>query len=63
VVSQPAGQRNAVVGGIMAMRMARLGARGVLVDGRVRDLSTLAEVGMPVSLLYSHLSNGMWWGW
>ena len=48
VVSQPEGQVCAVVGGIHAVRMKILGARGVLVDGRVRDLSTLVELGIPV---------------
>jgi regulator of RNase E activity RraA len=33
----------------MAARMVRLGAKGVLVDGRVRDLETLGGLGIPVS--------------
>jgi len=49
VLSQPAGQKCAVVGGIMAARMAKLGARGVVVDGRVRDLGTCGGLGIPVS--------------
>ncbi|EON66904.1 hypothetical protein W97_06307 [Coniosporium apollinis CBS 100218] len=52
VISQPAGQKCAVVGGIMATRMAKLGARALVVDGRVRDLSCLRGVaqegGCPV---------------
>jgi regulator of RNase E activity RraA len=32
----------------MAARMAKLGAKGILVNGRVRDLSTLRGVGVPV---------------
>jgi len=32
----------------MAARMARLGAKGIVVDGRVRDLGTLRHVGVPV---------------
>lgn len=45
VLSQPRGQKCAVVGGIMAARMRKLGVKGVVVDGRVRDLGGLAEVG------------------
>lgn len=53
LISQPAGQKCAVVGGIMATRMAKLGARALVVDGRVRDMSCLRGVaqegGCPVS--------------
>jgi len=48
IISQPAHQHCAVVGGIMAARMAKLGAQGVVVDGRVRDLETLRGVGIPI---------------
>ncbi|KAF2493486.1 RraA-like protein [Lophium mytilinum] len=48
VLSQPAGQKCAVMGGIMAVRMKKLGVKGVVVDGRVRDLGTCGEVGIPV---------------
>ena len=48
VVSQPRDQVCAVVGGIMAARMAKLGAAAVLVDGRVRDLAELRALGFPV---------------
>jgi regulator of RNase E activity RraA len=44
VLSQPAGQSCAVMGGIMAVRLAKLGVRAALVDGRVRDLGTIAQV-------------------
>jgi regulator of RNase E activity RraA len=36
------------MGGIMAERMKILGAEGIVVDGRVRDLVALAETGLPV---------------
>ena len=37
----------------MAARMKVLGARGIVADGRVRDLETLGSLGLPVSgLLY-----------
>ncbi|KAF1952490.1 DlpA domain-containing protein [Byssothecium circinans] len=48
MISQPAGQSCAVVGGIMVARMKYLGAQGVVVDGRVRDLVALAETGLPI---------------
>ncbi|KAJ4295206.1 hypothetical protein N0V90_007216 [Kalmusia sp. IMI 367209] len=48
IIGQPPGQSCAVMGGIMAARMKHLGAQGVVVDGRVRDLVTLAETGLPI---------------
>ncbi|KAF1977611.1 DlpA domain-containing protein [Bimuria novae-zelandiae CBS 107.79] len=48
IICQPPGQSCAVMGGIMAARMKRLGVRGVVVDGRVRDLVSLAETGLPI---------------
>jgi regulator of RNase E activity RraA len=48
VISQPAGQSCAVMGGIMAERIKVLGAEGVVVDGRVRDLAALVETGLPI---------------
>lgn len=48
VISQPAGQSCAVVGGIMAARMKYLGAQGVVVDGRVRDLVALKATQLPI---------------
>ncbi|KAI9858160.1 MAG: hypothetical protein M1813_007809 [Trichoglossum hirsutum] len=48
VMSQPAHQTNAVLGGIMAARMEVLGAVAVVVDGRVRDLSELRRGALQV---------------
>ncbi|KAF2258169.1 RraA-like protein [Lojkania enalia] len=48
IVSQPAGQACAVVGGIMATRMKHLGARSIIVNGRVRDLTALSQTGVPI---------------
>ncbi|KAF8430045.1 ribonuclease E inhibitor RraA/Dimethylmenaquinone methyltransferase [Tirmania nivea] len=49
VIRQPPNQPNAVVGGIVAARMAHIGSKGIVVDGRVRDLVQLAELSdMPV---------------
>ena len=41
VISQPRDQVCAVLGGIMAARMAKLGAKGIVVDGRVRDMGEM----------------------
>ncbi|EFQ94626.1 hypothetical protein PTT_07629 [Pyrenophora teres f. teres 0-1] len=48
VISQPAGQSCAVVGGIMAARMQHLGAEGIVVDGRVRDITALNHTKLPI---------------
>lgn len=48
VVSQPPGQACAVVGGIMAARVKHLGAQGLVVDGRVRDIVALNETQLPI---------------
>jgi regulator of RNase E activity RraA len=50
VISQPKGQICAVLGGIMALRMKVLNAKGVVVHGRVRDVEELATTGLPVSI-------------
>lgn len=51
VISQPKGQICAVLGGIMALRMSVLDARGVIAWGRVRDVEELRETGLPVRFL------------
>jgi len=48
VESQPSGQTNAVLGGIMALRMRTLGARAAVVSGRIRDVDELQEIGLPI---------------
>jgi len=55
VLRQPEGQTNAVCGGIMALRMAVLGAKGCAVLGRARDVEELRGSGMPVSYHFSLL--------
>jgi regulator of RNase E activity RraA len=56
VMTQPAGQKCAVLGGIMALRMRVLNAKGIVVSGRVRDIVELGETGLPVSIrLHSSL--------
>jgi regulator of RNase E activity RraA len=49
VMAQPEGQKCAVLGGIMALRMKVLNAKGVVVNGRVRDVVELGETRLPVS--------------
>ncbi|KAF3358639.1 4-hydroxy-4-methyl-2-oxoglutarate aldolase like protein [Verticillium longisporum] len=48
VIRQPDGQRNAVCGGIMAVRMKARQAKAVVVAGRARDLEELRGTGLPV---------------
>ncbi|KAL4908157.1 hypothetical protein BDW74DRAFT_97687 [Aspergillus multicolor] len=48
LISQPPGQHCAVIGGIMAVRMKALGVKGVVVDGRIRDLSEIQGASLPV---------------
>ncbi|KAL1973354.1 hypothetical protein VTN31DRAFT_5989 [Thermomyces dupontii] len=48
VLDQPEGQYCAVLGGIMAARMRYLGVKGVVANGRVRDLAELHASGLPV---------------
>ncbi|KAH4942460.1 hypothetical protein HBI44_031990 [Parastagonospora nodorum] len=48
VISQPVGQSCAVVGGIMAARAKCMGAQGLVVDGRVRDVVALNETQLPI---------------
>ncbi|KAM5445555.1 hypothetical protein MaudCBS49596_007375 [Microsporum audouinii] len=48
LLDQPVGQRCAVVGGILASRMKVKGAKGAIVNGRVRDLAELRNLQFPV---------------
>ncbi|CZS98961.1 related to dlpA protein [Rhynchosporium graminicola] len=48
VIQQPEGQICAVLGGIMALRMKVLNAKGVVVSGRVRDVVELESTGLPI---------------
>ena len=50
-VSAPAGGINAVWGGLLNTRAKLKGAKGVVVDGRVRDLDELRSEDVMVSLL------------
>lgn len=48
-ISQPEGFYSACWGGLMTTRAKYLGAKGVVVDGNVRDLGEHREMGFPVS--------------
>ncbi|KAL5329194.1 hypothetical protein ACEPPN_002704 [Leptodophora sp. 'Broadleaf-Isolate-01'] len=48
VMKQPEGQKCAVLGGIMALRMKVLNAKGVVISGRARDVVELEATGLPV---------------
>ncbi|PHH75640.1 hypothetical protein CDD82_4362 [Ophiocordyceps australis] len=48
VMQQPDGQTNAICGGIMALRIKARGAKGIVVAGRVRDLSELRATELPI---------------
>jgi len=48
VMKQPEGQKCAVLGGIMALRMKVLNANGVVICGRARDIVELESTGLPI---------------
>ena len=52
VIQQPAEQKNACVGGIHMLRLLKLGVKGLVVDGRVRDLSEIRGMDLPVSFVF-----------
>jgi regulator of RNase E activity RraA len=47
-ISQPPPHVNAVYGGLMSLRAQALGAAGVVIDGRLRDLQEHRDLGFPV---------------
>ncbi|KAF5558065.1 dlpA [Fusarium napiforme] len=48
VLKQPDGQKNAVCGGIMAIRMKVCQAKGIVVAGRARDIAELKSTSLPI---------------
>ncbi|KAH6900749.1 ribonuclease E inhibitor RraA/Dimethylmenaquinone methyltransferase [Thelonectria olida] len=48
VLKQPDGQKNAVCGGIMAVRMKVCQAKGIIVAGRARDIEELRSTSLPI---------------
>ena len=47
-IQQPKGLYSACFGGLMAMRSHTLGAAGIVIDGRFRDIQEIQELGLPV---------------
>ena len=47
-IQQPPGMYNAVFGGLMTTRTKHLGAAGVVIDGRFRDIDEIQELKLPV---------------
>jgi len=50
-IQQPKDMYSACFGGLMATRLTKIGAAGVVIDGRFRDVREIQELGFPVSLL------------
>lgn len=48
LISAPSSTRSAVWGGLMTARAQSLGVKGVMVDGRCRDLAEHRDAGFPV---------------
>ncbi|KAH7198004.1 ribonuclease E inhibitor RraA/Dimethylmenaquinone methyltransferase [Fusarium flagelliforme] len=48
VLKQPDDQKNAVCGGIMAIRMKVCQAKGIVVAGRARDIQELKSTSLPI---------------
>jgi regulator of RNase E activity RraA len=57
VMRQPPGQKNAVCGGIMALRMKMLDVKGIVTAGRIRDLEELRATSLPVGLHHHNRLN------
>jgi len=49
-IQQPQGLYSACFGGLMGLRSRTLGAAGVVVDGRFRDVQEIQELGLPVGI-------------
>lgn len=54
-IQQPKGLYSACWGGLMSTRAKYIGAGGVVVDGRVRDLGEHQEMNFPVGRLHNEL--------
>lgn len=48
-IQQPKGLPSACWGGLMSTRAKFLGAQGVVIDGRMRDVNEHPDIGFPVS--------------
>lgn len=52
VMKQTEGQICAILGGIMALRIKVLNGKGIVMNGRVRDIAELRETRLPVRILH-----------
>lgn len=61
-IQQPKDTYSACFGGLMAARSKYLGAAGVVIDGRFRDIQEIQDLGLPVRLyvsrVFEHCANG-----
>lgn len=48
-IQQPKDLNSACFGGLMATRAKKIGAEGVIIDGRFRDVQEIQKLGLPVS--------------
>lgn len=48
-IDQPKEMYSACFGGLMATRVKHIGATGVVINGRFRDVKEIQELGLPVS--------------
>lgn len=53
-ISQPKNMYSACWGGLMSTRAKYLGAQGVIIDGKFRDVNEHRDLSFPVSLQVSH---------
>jgi regulator of RNase E activity RraA len=50
-ISQPNGMYSACFGGLMATRAKVVGAAGIVIDGRFRDIAEIQGIGLPVRII------------
>ena len=49
-IQQPKDMYSACFGGLMGTRAMTLGAAGIVIDGRFRDILEMQEMGLPVGI-------------
>lgn len=55
-IQQPKDMYSACFGGLMATRAKKLGAAGVIIDGRFRDVAEIQQIGLPVGEKTTNIS-------
>jgi regulator of RNase E activity RraA len=56
-IQQPKGMYSACFGGLMGLRSHTMGAAGVVVDGRFRDVLEIQELGLPVTFPLQNINS------